>query len=377
MEKITFDFFKNNIFLLNDKKFNKKEQEFLTLIRDKYELKNQDSLIFNRKELEQITKHKETIEFFLEKFSKRKINLSLNEKDKSIFFASFSIFDFYFRSGDDYKFFLSSSLKHLKKIDIFKKLDLLLILLFKSENSFPLYLHMMRNLNQGEFLLTKNELKEILGVEQESYERFFDFEKIILKPVLEDINNLTQYNISYSKIKNTEGSTSKIVKIQFFFHHKLSSHVLEEIDKILLPIWERVASPFKIAKLIETTMLNEGIDFVKRSLYNIDKGILGSLDEVISLALKQTTLNDPIESYVLVSQTSSIFINKFFFESKLYVELLKSKFYYNYNFLKSLRNIQIGVPLEYKDSNHKIEILYLDKGRESSINIYKTIEKEN
>ncbi|MGL6121005.1 MAG: hypothetical protein ACRC0V_10910, partial [Fusobacteriaceae bacterium] len=237
--------------------------------------------------------------------------------------------------------------------------------------------HMMRNLNQGEFLLTKNELKEILGVEQESYERFFDFEKIILKPVLEDINNLTQYNISYNKIKNTEGSTSKIVKIQFFFHHKLSSHVLEEIDKILLPIWERVASPFKIAKLIETTMLNEGIDFVKRSLYNIDKGILGSLDEVISLALKQTTLNDPIESYVLVSQTSSIFINKFFFESKLYVELLKSKFYYNYNFLKSLRNIEIGVLLEYKDLNHKIEILYLDKGRESSINIYKTIEKEN
>ncbi|MGL4534628.1 MAG: hypothetical protein ACRCUA_06185, partial [Fusobacteriaceae bacterium] len=346
MEKITFDFFKNNIFLFNDKKFNKKEQEFLTLIRDKYELKNQDSLIFNKKELEQITKHKETIEFFLEKFSKRKINLCLNEKDKSIFFASFSIFDFYFRSGDDYKFFLSSSLKHLKEIDIFKKLDLLLILLFKSENSFPLYLHMMRNMNQGEFLLTKNELKEILGVEQESYERFFDFEKIILKPVLEDINNLTQYNISYNKIKNTEGSTSKIIKIQFFFHHKLSSHVLEEIDKILLPIWERVASPFKIAKLIETTMLNEGIDFVKRSLYNIDKGILGSLDEVISLALKQTTLNDPIESYILVSQTSSIFINKFFFESKLYIELLKSKFYYNYNFLKSLRNIEIGVLLE-------------------------------
>ncbi|MGL4998080.1 MAG: hypothetical protein ACRC5T_03855, partial [Cetobacterium sp.] len=84
-----------------------------------------------------------------------------------------------------------------------------------------------------------------------------------------------------------------------------------------------------------------------------------------------------IESYILVSQTSSIFINKFFFESKLYIELLKSKFYYNYNFLKSLRNIKIGVPLEYKDLNHKIEILYLDKGRESSINIYKTIEKEN
>ncbi|MGL4969836.1 MAG: hypothetical protein ACRC5B_06740, partial [Fusobacteriaceae bacterium] len=341
----------------------------------KNESKNEKFIIFTTKELEQIVKEGAAIQDFLDKFCKRRINLSLTEKNKTIFFASFPIFDFYIKNGSDYKFYFSNSLECLKEIDFFKELDLLLILLFKNENSFYLYWHMLKNRNQGEFSLSRNELKDILGVEQESYERFFDFEKTILKPILEDINNLTKYNISYSKIKNSEGSTSKIVEIRFFFHHKLSPYVLEEIDKILLPIWERVSSPSKIAKLIETTMLNEGVDFVKKSLYNIDKNISGPLDEVITLALKQSAPSSHQDQYILISKTANVFSNRFVFESKLYKELLKCKFYYNYSFLKSLRSIKIGVPLEYKDSKHKIDILYLDGGRESTINIYKIIEK--
>lgn len=230
---------------------------------------------------------------------------------------------------------------------------------------------MLKNKNHGEFILSKNDLKEILGVEQESYERFFDFEKTILKPILEDINSLTKYNLGYNKIKNSQGTTSKIVEIKFFFHDKLSSSVLEEIDKILLPIWERVSSPFKIAKLIETTMLNEGVDFVKKSLSNIDKDILGPLDDIISLALKQSNFENTENKYILISRTNEVFSNRFLFESKLYKELLKCKFYYNYNFLKSLRNLKVGTLLEYKDSNYKMDILYLKDGKESTIDIYK------
>ncbi|MGL5542896.1 MAG: hypothetical protein ACRDB2_06155, partial [Fusobacteriaceae bacterium] len=111
------------------------------------------------------------------------------------------------------------------------------------------------------------------------------------------------------------------------------------------------------------------------SLYNIDKNISGPLDEVITLALKQSAPSSHQDQYILISKTANVFSNRFVFESKLYKELLKCKFYYNYSFLKSLRSIKIGVPLEYKDSKHKIDILYLDGGRESTINIYKIIEK--
>ncbi|MGL4946534.1 MAG: hypothetical protein ACRC4X_02565, partial [Cetobacterium sp.] len=68
------------------------------------------------------------------------------------------------------------------------------------------------------------------------------------------------------------------------------------------------------------------------------------------------------------------FSNKFIFESRLYKELLKCKFYYNYNFLKTLRGMTLGETLEYKDEKHKINILYLDKGRKSNIEIYKIAE---
>ncbi|MGL4897170.1 MAG: hypothetical protein ACRC31_01890, partial [Cetobacterium sp.] len=142
----------------------------------------------------------------------------------------------------------------------------------------------------------------------------------------------------------------------------------------LLPLRDRVDSISTVSKVIEEALLKEGVEFVRNNLYHLDKGISGSLDEAICLALKENQNIDHQEKYILVSKTVDVFSNRFIFESRLYKELLKCKFYYNYNFLKALRNLKVGETLEYKDERHKINILYLDKGRESSIEIYKTVE---
>ncbi|MGL5053107.1 MAG: hypothetical protein ACRC5W_05890, partial [Cetobacterium sp.] len=292
-----------------------------------------------------------------------------------IFFSSFPIFDFYLRNREEYRLYVSRSLKSLKESGIFDDIDLLLILLFRDKKSFQLYLAMIKNRNQNGFLISRDNLKELLGVGQENYERFYDFEKTILKPALEDINQLTKYNIEYSKIKSSEGFTSKIMEIEFKFSHKLSSIVAEEVDRLLLPLRDRVQSISKVSKVIEEVLLKEGVDFVRNNLYHLDKGMSGSLDEAICLALKENPNTDYQDKYILVSKTSDVFNNKFIFESRLYKELLKCKFYYNYNFLKTLRGMTLGETLEYKDERHKINILYLDKGRESSIEIYKIAEE--
>ncbi|WP_297598463.1 replication initiation protein [uncultured Cetobacterium sp.] len=374
MKKTAFDFSKNDIFIDTDKKLNKKEREFLEVIRDKYKGKNEKHITFNEKELRNIVKDRSSIEEFLDKFSKRRIHLRLIEKGEEIFFSSFSIFDFYMKNREEYRIYISRSLKSLKESGIFDDIDLLLILLFKEKKSFQLYLAMIKNRTKGKFLLTRDQLKELLGVAQENYERFYDFEKTILRPALNDINELTKYNIDYKKIKNSEGFTSKIMEIEFVFNHKLSPIIASEIDSLLLPLRDRVDSIAKVSKIIEETLLKEGIDFVRNNLYHLDKGISGSLDEAISLALKENPNIETQERYILVNKTTDIFSNRFIFESRLYKELLKCKFYYNYNFLKTLRNMKIGELLQYKDERHKIEILYLDKGRESTIEIYKLAE---
>lgn len=297
------------------------------------------------------------------------------EKDEEIFFSSFPIFDFYMRNREEYRLYISRSLKSLKESGIFDDIDLMLVFLFRDKKSFQLYLAMIKNINQGGFLISRDQLKELLGVGQENYERFYDFEKTILKPALEDINKLTKYNIEYKKIKNSDGFTSKIMEIEFSFNHKLSPILAEEVDRLLLPLRDRVDSISTVSKVIEEAILKEGLEFVRNNLYHLDKGISGSLDAAICLALKESKDLEDQEKYILVSKTSDIFSNRFIFESRLYKELLKCKFYYNYNFLKALRTMKVGEVLEYKDERHKINILYLDKGRKSSIEIYKAVEE--
>ncbi|MGL4946651.1 MAG: hypothetical protein ACRC4X_03150, partial [Cetobacterium sp.] len=262
INKIAFDFSKNDLFIDTDKKLNKKERDFLEVIREKYKNKNEKYIIFTEKELLNVIKERSSTVDFLDKFCKRRIHLRLIEKEEEIFFSSFPIFDFYLKNRDEYRMYVSRSLKSLKESGIFDDIDLLLILLFRDKKSFQLYLAMIKNRNQNGFLITRDNLKELLGVGQENYERFYDFEKTILKPALDDINQLTKYNIEYSKIKNSDGFTSKIMEIEFKFNHKLSSILSEEVDRLLLPLKDRVQSISKISKVIEEALLKEGVDFV-------------------------------------------------------------------------------------------------------------------
>ncbi|MGL4509629.1 hypothetical protein, partial [Cetobacterium sp.] len=88
MKKMAFDFSKNDIFIDTDKKLNKKERDFLEVIRERYKGKNEKYIIFTEKELKSIVKDRGLIEDFLDKFSKRRIHLKLIEKDEEIFFSS-------------------------------------------------------------------------------------------------------------------------------------------------------------------------------------------------------------------------------------------------------------------------------------------------
>ncbi len=380
MEEFNFDLLKNTIFVNTNKKLNKKEREFLELIKSKYKEKSESFLIFSKKELEKIVKDKNLIEEFLDKFSQRRIYIKIFEKEREVFFTSFPIFDFYIKHNDEFKMYISKSLQTLKSIKLFNEIDVMLVLFFKEKKSFQLYLIMLKNMFKKKFIISREELKEILGVGEENYERFYDFEKLVLKPVLDDINDLTKFNINYAKIKKGEGHTSKITDIEFSFDYKLSPILSDEIDRLVFPLKNKIESISRVSKVIEKALLRDGVEHVRNSLYYLDKDIDGFLDNSIISILKEKSYEKKKgdeDEYILLTKVENVFKNRFIFESALYKELLKCKFYYNYNFLKSLRKLKMGELLTYTDEEYKINILFLDKESESKIEIYRKKANNN
>lgn len=71
-----------------------------------------------------------------------------------------------------------------------------------------------QNILNNNFTINLQSLKEKLGLEN-MYNRFYDFEKIILIPFIEDVNNNTKLHIEYKLIRETKKLNSKVIGIRF------------------------------------------------------------------------------------------------------------------------------------------------------------------
>lgn len=102
----------------------------------------------------------------------------------------------------------------LKEGSVYNRLKLNHILLFKEKNTHKLYQKILKADN-NEFIIEMASLRELFSLSEESYSRFYDIEKNILLPVIEDIQRVVKKNITFEKLKNLEYKTSKIYGIKF------------------------------------------------------------------------------------------------------------------------------------------------------------------
>lgn len=88
------------------------------------------------------------------------------------------------------------------------------ILKLNSNYSIRLYelLKQYENIRTRKFKL--NELKELLGLENQEYSRIYDFEKWVLKVAKKEINNNTDIAIDYEKVKTGRIVTNILFKIE-------------------------------------------------------------------------------------------------------------------------------------------------------------------
>lgn len=95
----------------------------------------------------------------------------------------------------------------------FTSYELKNILYLKNKYSIRIYelLKQYKNMSSNTRKFDLIEFKHILMLEEEQYTRFYDFERFVLKPSMEEINKFTDINIQYEKI--TKGR--KIVGIRY------------------------------------------------------------------------------------------------------------------------------------------------------------------
>lgn len=87
------------------------------------------------------------------------------------------------------------------------------ILYLSNKHSIRIYELLKQYEPIGKRTFTVDELKEILMLE-EQYQRFYDFERYVLKPTMEEINDYTDIKISYDKIKKGRSINSIRYKIE-------------------------------------------------------------------------------------------------------------------------------------------------------------------
>lgn len=108
-------------------------------------------------------------------------------------------------------------------LNITENIDILSI----EKNNFEIYYELSSDLNKkfielllyqniltNNFTISLNLLKEKLGLKN-MYNRFYDFEKLILIPFIEDVNKNTPLHLEYKLIRQTKKLNSKILGIRF------------------------------------------------------------------------------------------------------------------------------------------------------------------
>lgn len=197
-----------DVFIEFSKKLSKKERDFLRYID-----LNNSSINVHLETLYKIFEVKENpkdveLEKLLFKFFSKHILITDNNFNLK---KRFSILNSYSIENDCVFF-------HFSPYILDKKIHT--ILKFKERYSYRFY---QKILNKNEKILNMSidELRDVLEI-KETYERFYDIEKNILKPIFKDLNGVGELKVSYEKEKVGNYKSAKILGVQIIKEYEVS-----------------------------------------------------------------------------------------------------------------------------------------------------------
>ncbi|MGL5411806.1 hypothetical protein [Cetobacterium sp.] len=197
-----------NIFIEFSKKLSKKERDFLKSVDI-----SSNSVTVHLETLYKIFEVKEEpkvieLEKLLFKFFSK--NITIIDSNSNLK-KRFNILNSYFFERDYVIFEFSS---HILDEKIKKMLK------FKERYSYRFYQEIL-NSEKSILNISMNNLRDILEI-QETYDRFYDIEKNLLKPIFKDLTTIGELDIEYEKDKSGEYKSAKILGIKIIKDYKNS-----------------------------------------------------------------------------------------------------------------------------------------------------------
>ncbi|MEN1761732.1 replication initiation protein [Anoxynatronum sibiricum] len=102
---------------------------------------------------------------------------------------------------------------YLIQLKAFTQFQLQNVLKMKSGYAIKLYELLKQWPKKNNLAMEVNQLREILGIEDDEYDRFYDFEKRVIKTAINEINKHTDVRVHYEKVKRGRN----IEKIVFLY----------------------------------------------------------------------------------------------------------------------------------------------------------------
>ena len=180
--------------------------------------------------------------------------------------GSFGIISSFILYSDYCQIFFTEEFKNcfsLKK-NFFSLLEIEKFIFMNDSFSFSFYNNIIKNFkDKNEVTLPVSLVKTYLN-SNDKYERFFDFEKYILKKAILDINTFTDFSIEYEKIKEHKKATNKITSISFSINKSKQSYKPfdNKIYKMLELIKEKISNPEEIYHLFVLYVSKRGYKYV-------------------------------------------------------------------------------------------------------------------
>ena len=232
--------------------------------------------------------------------------------EKHIFFStdmqfsgSFGIISFFTLYSDYCHIFFTEEFKNcfsLKK-NFFSLLEIEKFIFMNDSFSFSFYNNIIKNFkDKNEITLPVSLVKTYLNA-NDKYERFFDFEKYILKKAILDINTFTDFSIEYEKIKEHRKATNKITSISFYINKSKQSYKPfdNKIYKMLEPIKEQISNPEEIYHLFVLYVSKRGYKYVYDNI-NYAKNYK-DFEKNLKKALMLNLASNKLKLFVNVSKT--------------------------------------------------------------------------
>ena len=197
-----------------------------------------------------------------------------------------SIFSSVLFEDDDITFFFPNELiKSLDIKSIFYSLDFSSFLLLEYNLSTPLFLFILekrRDRKRENINISLKDLKSILLVEK-SYERFYDFERHVLKKIIDDINRHSVFEISYEKVREN----SRINSININITEKSIPENNPQLDELLSFIKDDIENFSKISEIISENIEKKGFEITKEQVLFSKENYNSDFDEYLNLVFNE------------------------------------------------------------------------------------------